>query len=154
MGFSGWVVHIMCIANIFSFVPSTWYHVLNPRKPAPLFYLRLTPRVLSCASVLTDILKCLLNISTGLAQVSSQSLLRNIVQTFLHNLDDTAAVTGIRIFQILSHPSLHIGDFREGITWSLLAGVQLGEADTETELVDIGIGDDVICGGGHRRVNQ
>jgi len=110
--------------------------------------------MLLSAPALSYVLKRLLNMPAALAQVSSQSLLRNIVQSFLHNLDDTTAVTGIRIFQILSHPGLYIGDFRKRIAWSLLAGVQLGEADTETELVDIGIGDDVICGGGHRRVNQ
>jgi len=100
------------------------------------------------------LLKHLLNTPTALAQVSSQSLLRNIVQTLLHNLDNTAAVTGVRIFQVLTHPNLHIGNLREGIAWSLLAGVQLGKADTETELVDIGIGNDIIRRGGHRRVYQ
>ena len=50
----------------------------------------------------------------------------------------------IRVLQELTHPRLDVRDLRERIPNRLLAGIQLGEAHTETELVNIRIDDDVV----------
>jgi hypothetical protein len=92
--------------------------------------------------------------ASSLAQVPCQRLLRLSIQTLLHDLDNAAIVASIRVLEVLSNPLLDIGDFWERVAGCLLAGVELCEANAEAELVDVGIGDDVVCGGGNRGINQ
>ena len=60
----------------------------------------------------------------------------------------------VSVFEILPNPSLDIGDLWERVARRLLARVELGESDAETELIDICVGDDVVGSSGDRRVDQ
>lgn len=101
---------------------STWYHILNPKKPARLFF-HAQPHMQTDAFVFSDALKQLLEAHTALGQVTSKNLFGSVVQTLLHNRGDTAIVTAVSVLQIISHPLLHVSDLREGVSRRLLAGV-------------------------------
>ena len=73
---------------------STWYHILNPKKPARLFF-HAQPHMQTDAFVFSDALKQLLEAHTALGQVTSKNLFGSVIQTLLHNRGDTAIVTAV-----------------------------------------------------------
>lgn len=65
-------------------------------------------------------------------------------QPLLHQLDDLAVVSTVRILQVLPDPLLDITNLWERIAGRLLACVELSEANTETDLVDISVWNQII----------
>lgn len=60
----------------------------------------------------------------------------------------------VGVLKVLTDPRLDVGDLWEGVAGRLLAGVELCEANTEADLVDIGVGDQVVGCGGNGGVDE
>lgn len=89
-----------------------------------------------------------------LLQILRQSLLANGVKPFLNDADDTSVVPGVGILEVLSYPGLDICNFWERITSGLLTCVELRETNTEAELVNVRIRDNIVGGLRNRWVDK
>jgi hypothetical protein len=88
------------------------------------------------------------------SQVFSQGSLDIWRQTLLHQCEDAAIVASIAFLQVLADPGLDIRNLWEWIFGLLLAGVQLGETNSEANFIHVRIRDDVISGSRNRWIDQ
>ena len=58
------------------------------------------------------------------------------------------------ILEVLSDPLLDVGNLWEGVAGCLLACVELSEANTKADLVNIGIWNQIVGCGRYRRVDE
>lgn len=87
-------------------------------------------------------------------QVFCQRLLGDWIQSLLNNADNATAVSGIGVLQVLADPNLDICNFWERILGWFLAGVELSEAYTKPNFINISIGNDIIGSSRHWWVDE
>lgn len=83
-----------------------------------------------------------------LLQVSGENLLGLLAEALVRKVGNAATMSLVRSFQVFADPALHVCNLGEVITGPALAGVERGETNAESDVIDVGFCNDLVAHSG------